>query len=244
MRISQRALNKLKELENFEPNAYIPVPGDVPTIGYGFTRGVQMGDTMTRAEADARLVEEVAPYADTVQRACTVKPNQNEFDAMVLLCYNIGINGFRGSTVLKCHNRGDKQAAARAFGLWNKSGGKVYRGLTNRRAYEASLYLEPYSDSPLIRPHEPIIPQTVDPESTMPQSPINRASVIAGGTAGVATVAETLRTVRDAKDSAGGILDGLGSFGPWVVPVMLALVVGLCVYIVVQRNKQRKEGWA
>lgn len=241
MKLSQKALNKLKELESFEPNAYIPVPGDVPTIGYGFTRGVKMGDTMTRTQADARLLEEVAPYETAVEHNCTVLPNQNEFDAMTLLCYNIGINGFRGSTVLKCHNRGDKQAAARAFGLWNKSGGKVYRGLTNRRAYEAALYLEPYSSHPLIEPHEPMLPQTVDPESTMPQSPINRASVIAGGTAGVATVAETLRTVRDAKDSAGGILDGLG---PWVVPVMLAVVVGLCIYIVVQRNKQRKEGWA
>lgn len=241
MRLSQRALNKLKELENFEPNAYIPVPGDVPTIGYGFTRGVKMGDTMTRAEADARLREEVAPYENAVERNCTWVPNQNEFDAMTLLCYNIGINGFRGSTVLKCHNRGDKQSAARAFGLWNKSGGKVYRGLTNRRAYEASLYLEPYANTALVPAPEPVLPQTVDPESTMPQSPINRASVIAGGTAGVATVAETLRTVRDAKDSASGLMDGLG---PWVVPIMLAIVVGLCIYIVTQRNKQRKEGWA
>ena len=241
MRISQRALNKLKELEAFEPNAYIPVPGDVPTIGYGFTKGVEMGDTMTRAKADARLVEEVAPYSDAVQKACTVRPNQNEFDAMVLLCYNIGISGFKGSTVLKCHNRGDKQAAARAFGLWNKSGGKVYRGLTNRRAYEASLYLEPVEQPFVVATLPPPMPQTVDPESTMPQSPINRASVIAGGTAGVATVAETLRTVRDAKDSASGLMDGLG---PWVVPVMLAIVVGLCVYIVTQRVKQRREGWS
>ena len=236
MRLSNPSRERLKRLEGFRSKAYIPVPGDVPTIGYGFTHGVKMGDVMTRAEADARLIEELRPYEMAVWQGCTNEPNQNEFDAMVLLCFNIGPAGFKRSTVLKAHNRGDHQAAARAFGLWNKSGGKVYAGLTKRRAEEAALYLTPEPDD-VSDPITPEMPQRIDPESTMAQSPINRAGVVAGGTAAVATVAETARTVADVKYSTQAL-------GDWLVPVLLIAVVALCGFMVWQRIRQRREGWA
>lgn len=236
MRLSNPSRERLKRLEGFRSKAYIPVPGDVPTIGYGFTHGVKMGDVMTRAEADARLIEELRPYEMAVWQGCTNEPNQNEFDAMVLICYNIGIAGFKRSTVLKAHNRGDHQAAARAFGLWNKSGGKVYAGLTKRRAEESALYLTPIPDD-VSDPITPEMPQRIDPESTMVESPINRAGVVAGGTAAVATVAETARTVADVKYSTQAL-------GDWLVPVLLMVVVALCGFMVWQRIRQRREGWA
>ena len=171
-----------------------------------------------------------------VWQACTNKPNQNEFDAMVLLCFNIGPAGFKRSTVLKAHNRGDHQAAARAFGLWNKSGGKVYAGLTRRRAEESALYLTPMPDD-VSDPIAPEMPQRIDSESSMVESPINRSAVVAGGTAAVATVAETARTVADVKYSTQAL-------GDWLVPVLLIVVVALCGYVVWTRVKQRREGWA
>ena len=236
MRLSNPSRERLKRLEGFREKAYIPVPGDVPTIGYGFTHGVKLGDVMTRAEADARLIEELRPYEMAVWQGCTNEPNQNEFDAMVLLCFNIGPGGFKRSTVLKAHNRGDHQAAARAFGLWNKSGGKVYAGLTRRRAEESALYLTPMPDD-VSDPISPEMPQRIDPESSMTQSPINRSAVVAGGTAAVATVAETARTVADVKYSTQAL-------GEWLVPVLLIVVVALCGYVVWTRVKQRREGWA
>lgn len=236
MRLSNPSRERLKRLEGFRSKAYIPVPGDVPTIGYGFTHGVKMGDVMTRAEADARLIEELRPYEMAVWQGCTNKPNQNQFDAMVLLCFNIGPAGFKRSTVLKAHNRGDHQAAARAFGLWNKSGGKVYAGLTRRRAEESALYLTPAPDD-VSGPITPVMPQSIDAESRMVESPINRAGVVAGGTAAVATVAETARTVADVKYSTQAL-------GDWLVPVLLIVVVALCGYVVWTRVKQRREGWA
>lgn len=238
MRLSLQSRERLKRLEGFRAKAYIPVPGDRTTIGYGFTDGVKLGDTMTREEADARLVEELRPYEMAVWQGCTREPNQNEFDAMVLLCFNIGPAGFRRSTVLKAHNRGDCQAAARAFGLWNKSGGKVYAGLTKRRAEESALYLTPMPDDMSDPPEGAIeaMPQSVDAESPMHASPINRAGVVAGGTAAVATVAETARTVAEVKYS-------VASLGDWLVPVLLVLVVVLCGFVVWQRVNQRKEGW-
>ena len=236
MRLSNPSRERLKRLEGFRSKAYIPVPGDVPTIGYGFTNGVKMGDTMTREEADARLIEELRPYEMAVWQACTNEPNQNEFDAMTSLCYNIGTAGFKRSTVLKAHNRGDHQAAARAFGLWNKSGGKVYAGLTKRRAEESALYLTP-APGGVSDPIIPAMPQSIDPESRMTESPINRAGVVAGGTAAAATVAETARTVADVKYSTQAL-------GDWLVPILLIVVVALCGYVVWTRVKQRREGWA
>ena len=238
MRLSLPSRERLKRLEGFRANAYIPVPGDRVTIGYGFTDGVKIGDRMTREEADARLVEELRPYEMAVWQGCTREPNQNEFDAMVLLCFNIGPAGFRRSTALKAHNRGDYQAAARAFGLWNKSGGKVYAGLTKRRAEESALYLTPMPDDMSDPPEGAIeaMPQSVDAESPMHASPINRAGVVAGGTAAVATVAETARTVAEVKYS-------VSSLGDWMLPILLVLVVVLCGFVVWQRVNQRKEGW-
>lgn len=236
MRLSNPSRERLKRMEGFRAKAYIPVPGDVPTIGYGFTHGVKLGDTMTREQADVRLIDELRPYERAVWQSCTNEPNQNEFDAMVLLCFNIGVAGFKRSTVLKAHNRGDHQAAARAFGLWNKSGGKVYAGLTKRRAEEAALYLTPEPDD-VSDPIAPEMPQRIDPESRMVGSPINRAGVVAGGTAAVATVAETARTVAEMKESTQAL-------GDWLVPVLLMVVVALCGYVVWTRVKQRREGWA
>jgi len=236
MKLSTRARAILQRLEGFRAKAYIPVPGDVPTIGYGFTHGVQMGDTMAREEADTRLVTELVPYEQAVERGCTNPPNQNEFDSMVLLCFNIGIGGFKKSTVLKCHNRGDHQAAARAFGLRNKSSGVVYAGLTRRRAEEAALYLTPTPDD-VSDPVTAEMPQSVDAESSLTASPINRAGVVAGGTATVAAVSEAARTVSDVKYS-------VSSLGDWLVPVLLVTVVALCGYMIWQRVQQRKGGWA
>lgn len=226
----------MQRLEGFRERAYIPVPGDRITIGYGFTKGVNLGDSMTREEANARLVEELRPYEMAVWQNCIREPNQNEFDAMVLLCFNIGPAGFKRSTVLRAHNRGDSQAAARAFGLWNKSGGKVYEGLTRRRAEESALYLKPVPGS-VAEMVQPLMPQQVDPETRMTESTINRAGVVAGGTAAVATVAETARTVADVKYS-------VSTLGDWMIPILLVLVVALCGYIIYERVKVRREGWA
>lgn len=239
MRLSPQRRAILKQLEGFRSTAYTPVPGDKLTIGYGFTEGVQAGDTMTLAEADKRLVYELREYEQGVWDACTLKPNANEFDAMVLLAYNVGVAGFRRSTVLRAHNRGDKQAAARAFALWNQSGGKVYAGLTRRRAMESAIYLEPVVvDTPtsLMAAQLPM-PQNVTDERPMTASGINRASVVAGGTAAVAAVSETLQQVQ-------GVKYGIEGLGPWLVPVLLVAVVVLCGYIVWQRTAQRREGWA
>lgn len=239
MKTSDRGVQLIQSFEGFRSKAYRDVVG-VWTIGYGFTKGVKEGDTITKGQADDKMRRAVLPeFENEVFVACKVRPNQNQFDAMVSFAYNVGVGGFRRSSVLKAHNRGDHQSAGRAFHLWNKAGGKVYPGLVRRRAAEAALYLEPVPDDVSDPVDGPIdeMPQAIDPERPMTQSSINRAGVVAGGTAAVATVAETVRTVADVKYS-------VASLGDWLVPILLILVVALCGYIVWERLKQRRGGWA
>ena len=199
-----------------------------------------MDTRMSRAEAWGDMRGELNMVAEQVLRACTVAPNENELAAMTSLAYNVGVAGFKKSTVLRAHNRGDKQAAARAFALWNRAGGVEMAGLTRRRAAEATLYLTPVRAAQVATvPEEqpdPDMPQAVDAERPMTQSSINRSAVVAGGTAAVATVAETARTVADVKYSA-------DSLGNWLVPILLVVVVALCGYIVWDRVRVRAKGW-
>ena len=227
MRTSSQGIALIKEFEGFREHAYRD-PVGIWTIGYGFTRGVQSGDYMTREQADRRLRDELAQYERAVEQATGGSVTQAQFDALVSFSWNVGVKGMAGSSVIKAHNRGDYQAAARAFALWNKAGGKVWPGLTRRRAAEAAMYLSG-------EPAE--MPQAVEPERSMSASSINRAGVVAGGTAAVAAVAETARTVADVKYSA-------QSLGDWLVPVLLLAVVVLCGYIVWERVKVRREGWS
>lgn len=243
MKTSPRGINLIKEFEGFRSQAYKPIPSDPWTIGYGTIRGVKPGDVITRAEAERRLRHELVEYERAVERATGGNATQPQFDALVSFAYNVGVKGMAGSTVIKRHNEGDHQSAARAFGLWNKAGGKVWPGLTRRRAAEAALYLTP-EPRPLPvavdEPEAPLaeeMPRGVEPERSMASSEINRAAAIGGGTAAVATVAETARTVADVKYSA-------DSLGEWLVPILMIVVVGLCGYIVWQRVRQRREGWS
>lgn len=211
------------------------------TIGYGFTKGVKEGDRMTVAEADARLDAELQEYIQGVKSACTVTPNENELAAMVVLSWNIGVPRFKNSTVVKCHNRGDKPAAARAFRLWNKANGEVSPGLETRRAAEAALYLKPVYGAVESPPQEieppDVMPQAVDAERPMTASTINRAGVVAGGTATVATVAETMNSV-------GSIKRGVDELQDWLVPLLLIVTIAAVGYIVWERLKMRKGGWS
>lgn len=250
MKTSPKGLSLIKEFEGFRGKAYL-CPAGVPTIGYGSTNGVTMDDvrrgrTITKAQAEKLLIEQLEEYERGVEAACKVEPNQHQFDALVSFAYNVGVSAMRGSSVIKAHNRGDFNAAARAFGLWTKArvNGKLTElpGLVRRRAAEAALYLEPVAEEKPVSTADSQdaptdMPQQVEPEKPMTQSHINRASVIAGGTAAATTVAETLGTANSIKAGVQGL-------GDWLVPLLLVVVVALCGYIVWERYQQRKDGRA
>ena len=236
--MNEAGLQLLKEFEGFRSNAYL-CPAGVPTIGFGFTLGVKLGDKITKAQAEKRLKQELRAYEDAVLKACSIEPNENELAAMTCLAWNIGISGFQKSSVIKAHNRGDHQAAARAFSLWNKAGGVVYAGLTRRRAAEAALYLTPMPDDVSDPVEGPALdmPQAVDAEKPMTRSTIATAGTATAAVSTVSVVAQVSQEVRTIKDSIGDIL-------PWVVMAAAVVAIGLGAFAVWERIKQRRGGWA
>lgn len=134
--MNQAGLDLLKHYEGFRENAYLDMVG-VATVGYGFTKGVKLGDKMTQAEADARLMAELAHY----EPDCA--GTENQLAAMCCLSYNIGKTAFDNSTVKRLHLKGDFAGAADAFLMWSKAGGHIVPGLVKRRTAERALYLTP-----------------------------------------------------------------------------------------------------
>lgn len=129
--------------EGLRLNAYRDVVG-VPTICYGETRGVKMGDKATKAECDDMLLNGLQEFEAAVLR-CTpsiAKAPNERLVAAVSLAYNIGQGAYCKSTVARRFNAGDVRGACDAFLMWNKAGGVVWPGLTRRRQAERELCLK------------------------------------------------------------------------------------------------------
>ena len=245
--IAMAAVAELADSEGLRLKAY-RCPAGVWTIGWGETDGVRPGDVCTKEDADRWLLEDVTERAKAVQRMCTVEPSENELGAMVSLAYNIGLEGLRKSTVLRQHNAGNRQAASRAFGLWNKARNprtgmlEVLDGLTARRARESALYLSPDDLADV-----GTMPQAVAAESSLARSPINTAGAATVGLGGLTAVTQVADQVQEAsgvlstfKASAAQVADFVG-----LPPgVLLAIVlVGVGFIVMQQRNRQRRDGW-
>lgn len=129
----------LTQLEGWCGTACIPIPGDVPTIGFGTTDGVRMGDIITPPKAVARALSDVQKYEGALKRCVKGPLHQHEYDSYVLLMYNIGPTAFCNSTLVKKSNVGDYAGACAEFSRWDKAGGRVVRGLTIRRAKERAM---------------------------------------------------------------------------------------------------------
>ena len=140
MKISAVGLDLIKEFEKLRLKAYFPTVNDVPTIGYGHTRGVKIGDVCTKEQADKWLLEDVADAEGCIQRLVRQPLNQNMYDALCSFIFNLGCFNFSTSTMLKMINARDYVSAAKQFARWNKQGQVVLNGLVTRRAKEAVLF--------------------------------------------------------------------------------------------------------
>ena len=133
--------------EGYKDEAYIPVPGDVPTIGFGSTDGVKMGDKTTPARSLVRLLDELeGVYAQGVKQCVTVPLHQYEYEAFVRLAYNVGVPTFcrkakpgKPDNLIDLINKGKYAEACERIEAFNKSGGKIYPGLVKRRAEERKI---------------------------------------------------------------------------------------------------------
>ncbi len=139
MNISAEGLSLIKKFEGCELEAYKDAVG-VPTIAYGRTKNVNMGDTCTQEQAEEWLQEEMNEYEGYINDQVNVVLEQNQFDALVSWVYNLGPSNLSSSTMLKVLNEGKYNDVPAQIKRWNKAGGKVLEGLTRRREAEALLF--------------------------------------------------------------------------------------------------------
>lgn len=134
--LSAAAFVGLLAHEGYRDRAYIPVPGDVPTIGFGTTEGVKMGDTITAPQAVARALADASKFEGAVKQCVKVPLHQREYDAFVSLSYNIGAQAFCSSTLVRLLNEGRYDEACAQILRWDKFKGQPLAGLTKRRQQE------------------------------------------------------------------------------------------------------------
>ena len=109
--------------EGYSDNAIIPVPGDVPTVGFGTTGGVRMGDTTTPLKAVQRAMIDSTNDQSAIKRCVKVPLHQYEYDAYVNLSYNIGSTAFCNSTAVRRLNASDYVGACEAILMF-----KMFKG--------------------------------------------------------------------------------------------------------------------
>lgn len=134
--LSAAGLIGIASHEGFSDTAYIPIAGDVPTIGFGSTAGVQLGDKITVPEALERLHRDVGNAESAIGLCVTVPLSQGEYDAFTSLAFNIGSSAFCSSTLVRKLNGGDYEGACQEIRKWVYSGGRKVQGLVNRREDE------------------------------------------------------------------------------------------------------------
>lgn len=248
--IPMRAVALIAEFESCRLRAY-RCPAGVWTIGWGETSGVKPGMVWAQEQADQRFCDSLAIYTSRVEQMLTAHAEPNQLGALVSLGYNIGTGALAKSSVLRAHNAGDEQAAARAFALWNKArvGGvlTVLAGLTRRRAAEAALYLTPESEAPTER-----MPQAVATESPLRASPIAQGGAATAAIGGATAAAEMLgpaagqiRELSGVAETVRGFADQVREFLGFPPSVLFAAALIVAGVLVVRwRFKQRKDGWA
>lgn len=143
MKCNEAGLDIIRRFEGLRLKAYY-CPAGILTIGYGSTgKHVKEGMTITEEQAEALLRSDVRSAESAVSRGVKVTLNENEFSALVSFVFNVGATQFWKSTMRALINRNDMTGAALQFARWNKAGGQVLAGLTERRKAEAGLFTRP-----------------------------------------------------------------------------------------------------
>ena len=141
MNISSEGISLIKKFEGCELESYQDAVG-VWTIGYGHTKDVKEGMTISKEQADNMLLNELDEYCEHVEKAVDVTLKQNEFDALVSWTFNLGPTNLKNSTLLKVLNSThiDWADIPHQIQRWNKVNGEVNEGLVKRRKSEALLF--------------------------------------------------------------------------------------------------------
>jgi lysozyme len=155
--ISKKAMEMIKHHEGVRFKPY-RCPAQLWTIGVGHVLYPDQGKlkmedrlqyplrsednrTFSKEEVDEILANDLRRFVAGVSRYCPTGLNQGRLDALVSFAFNVGLGTLQRSTLRQKHNRGDYEGAAEEFLKFTKAGGKVLKGLVNRRNDERALYM-------------------------------------------------------------------------------------------------------
>ncbi len=239
MNITHDGLALIRRFEGFRAKAYLDAAG-VWTIGYGHTSAagaphVRSGMKITRKEGERILGRDIAIFASGVQSLLARPLSESQFSALVSFAYNVGLENFRKSSVLRAVNAGDFAAVPRRLSLWVKCRGRVLSGLVRRRAAEAAMFIEAVPRAPRARYKVPVEDSgaTIEP---VPGKSLQRSST------GFAAVVSALAGA--ASSLAAGLGDLAGAVnGPAVALAAGVVIVAAALWIIRERRlKALEEG--
>ena len=147
MMFSERGIELTKDSEGFFPTPYI-CPAGYATIGFGsrfYKDGTEVtlnDPPITEEQATQLLYNTLVEYEEAVDRLVTVELTQGQYDCLVDFTYNVGINAFKSSTLLKLLNKGNYDGACNELEKWTRGGGHTLPGLVKRRKKEQELFNE------------------------------------------------------------------------------------------------------
>lgn len=222
--INEEGLAAIKRFESLRLRAYKDSVG-VPTIGYGHTRGVSMGQTITEAQADNFLREDLQDAEAAVERLVKVPLTDGQFAALVSFTFNVGGGALAKSTLLKKLNARDYNAVPHELMKYKLAGGRVLPGLANRRAAEAGLWAKGSFVSSSSVPAEPVKPPVV--------TAAHVGATAMGTGALAATVKDAVTSLQPAADTVPVI--------KYVIAAMIVFGVLLTFYgLWTQRSEEAK----
>ena len=157
MKVSDKAIEVIKHHEGVRQKPY-RCPAKLWTIGVGhvmypeqgklklenrdeFSLADQDNRVWTKEEIDAILKSDLERFERGVGQYITAPLTQGMFDALVSFSFNVGLGTLQRSTLRQKVNRGDKEGAAEEFLKYCMAGGKILKGLQNRRIDERALFL-------------------------------------------------------------------------------------------------------
>ncbi len=205
LRTSRAGLDLIKSFEGFR-DAAARLPDGRWVIGHGHVRSAREGLTISEKDAEDLLTQDLLPVESAINSLVFTPLNQNQFDALASLVFNISVERFRDSAVLQFLNAGDFLSAAGAFDIWRKvrinGRSMVMDALVRRRTVEKAMFLEhpggrSTAPTPLVTPEADL--GAPDGPASVVAQPRNSAPADepAADTSAVPDIAEAVRRLAE-----------------------------------------------
>ena len=203
---SRAAIELIKRFEGYR-RASAQLASGRWTIGYGHTKTAREGAEVSEADAEALLIYDLIEVSGAINDNVFAPLTQNQFDALCAFVFNIGVDNFKRSAVLRRLNEGDMLRAASIMEMWRKADFEgepiVIDALVRRRASEKALFLTPPGG--FVPAPTPVLPPRLDNDA--PAGPLQPAVDVRAPLEGERAVAERVEPTAPAAEIGAESID-------------------------------------